>query len=188
MSRRGNRKAYHLRLHIAPSIKGVLLGCYIAEEIGSRTLDSNIHLLMIGDIEHRSNTFVIVEQSDIDGELVIALNELQSAIQRVDKQEHLPIATLIVENLAALLAQNRDTGGAEVLLNGRMGHTVRQCDRGLVALEAYVITLTVLIDFHYRIARLNSCIEALWKEMIFDLCLDYLITHYKLIFRCFYFL
>ena len=124
----------------------------------AKPLLTDIHLLIVGDIDHRTDTLVVVHQCDVDRKFVIALDKFDGTIQRIDQPEELPILTLFVQHLATLFAQNRDARHAEYLLDLVVGQAVGYRYGCAVALDADVVVVTILVDLHNLGTGLDGCI------------------------------
>ena len=117
-------------------------------EVGPRIAARDVDLLEIGHVDHRPHADIVLHERDVDRKFVVALDELHRAVQRIDQPVELPVAALVVEHLAPLLAQDGDARRPEVLADGLVGHAVGQRNGRPVVLETYVVILLVLVDVH----------------------------------------
>ena len=133
---------------------------------------------MVGHVEHRRHAHVVGHEGYIDREFVVAFDELHRAVQGIHQQEQIPVAPLVEEHFAPLLAQHGDAGSAEILLYGGVGDAVGDRYGGLVALDAYVVIVAVLVYLHYRRSRLYGGVETLRQKFLSDLFFYLIYSHH----------
>ena len=126
---------------------------------------------------------VVVEQGYVYRKLVITLNKLHRAVQRVHQQKQLPITAFVVEHLATLLTQHRDTRCAEVLLYGLVRYSVGDGYGCFVAFQADVVVILMFVNLHYFSTCLDRSIDTLRQEVLFDLRFHIVVCHSLMIAR-----
>ena len=110
----------------------------------------DIQLLEIGHVNHRPHADIVLHQGDVDRKFIVPFDKFDRPVERVDQPVELPVAALVVEHLAPLLAQDRDARRAQVFADGFVRQPVGERDRRLVVFEAYIVIVEVFIDIHYR--------------------------------------
>ena len=85
-------------------------------------------------------------------------------VERIDHPEEIPVAPLLVEQVAPLFAQQRDMGRPQVAFDQRMGFAVGQCDRCPVALEVHFDIHPVVVNIKNARTCTKRRIVCLYQE------------------------
>ena len=120
--------------------------------------------MYIGNVDHPYLGAVVVHQCDIDRKLAVTFDELLGPVERIDHPEEIPVAPLLVEQVAPLFAQQRDMGRPQVAFDQRMGFAVGQCDRCPVALEVHFDIHPVVVNIKNARTCTKRCIVCLYQE------------------------
>ena len=117
--------------------------------IGPPTASRDIDFSQIGHINHRRLTHVVLHQSDVDREFVVAPDEFDRAVERIDQPEQLPVAALLVTHFAPFFRKDRNARRSQRFLDDPVRRAVGDRNGGFVVLDAYVVVFAVLVDLHY---------------------------------------
>lgn len=175
------RQALHHGADAGVVVCRVVVGLDVVYEVGAVALEGEIHLAVVGDVEHRCYASVVRHEGYVYRKFVVSLDELDCSVERVYEKEEIPVAAFVVVHLASLLAQDGYAGRTEKLLDGGMGDTVGYGDGRAVALESDVVVVYILVYLHYGRAGLDCRIETLRHEMSLDLFAYLIFGHHLLV-------
>ena len=133
-------------------------------QVRAKALLGKVELIEVRNVDDSHHGAVVRNQCDIDGELVVAFDELACAVQRVNHPEQVPALALEVLHLASLLAEDGHTGLRQMALDDVVSASVGECYGRLVGLVVHLIVALVGIDFEDGSTRADGGIDGHRQE------------------------
>lgn len=108
---------------------------HVRLQIGSDAPLSEIDSPDVRDVDDSYVGFVIAHQRDIDRKFAVSLEKLLGSVQRIDHPEQIPVTAFLVQQVAPLLAQQRNARLTQIVLDQLVRLAVGYGDRRMIAFQ-----------------------------------------------------